>query len=85
MKGYNNVRTEYITEDAVCFKCGNCVRFVDGEGHHSIHMAPGDGGIALLAVHTINSLFAYTEHVVNPKIHVVHYPTFMKHAELTGL
>jgi len=61
------------------------VKFVDDDGHESVYMVPGDGGIALLAVHSINSLFAYTEHVVDPKIHIMQYPSLMKVIELTGL
>jgi len=61
------------------------VKFVNDDGRESVYMAPGDGSIALLAVHGINSLFAYTEHVVDPKIHVMQYPSLMKLAELTGL
>jgi len=48
-------------------------------------MAPGDGGIALLAIHGTDSLFAYTSHVVKPQIHVIKYPSFLKLAALDGL
>ena len=47
-------------------------------------MAPGEGGIALLAVHGINSVFAYTEHVVNPQIHIIKYPSLLKVTSLSG-
>jgi len=61
------------------------VKFVTDDGRERVYMTPGDGSIALLAVHGINSLFAYTEHVFNPKIHIMQYPSLMKQTELTGL
>jgi len=61
------------------------VKFVGDDGRENVYMAAGDGGIALLAVHGINSLFAYTEHVVNPKIHIMQYPSLLKLADLSGL
>jgi len=83
-KGYNNVRTEYISEDVICHKCGNCVKFISSDGRESFFVAPGEGGIALLAVHGINSVFAYTEHVVNPQIHIIKYPSLLKVTSLSG-
>ena len=61
------------------------MKFIGDDGRESVYMAPGDGGIALLAVHGINSLFAYTEHTVSPKIHIMQYPSLLKLAELNGL
>lgn len=60
------------------------MKFVNDDGRETVYMASGSGGIALLAVHGINSLFAYTEHVVDPKIHIMKYPSLLKLAELTG-
>lgn len=79
------MRTEYISENVVCFKCGNCVKFVNDDGRETIYVAPGEGGIALLAVHGINNLFAYTEYVVNPKIRIMKYPSLLKVDDLNGL
>jgi len=61
------------------------VKFIDNNGQESVYMAPGDGGIALLAVHCTESLFAYTSHVVNPDIHIIQYPSLLELAALTGL
>jgi len=61
------------------------VKFINDDGQESVYMAPGDGGIALLAVHGTDSLFAYTSHVVNPEIHIMRYPSLLKLAALTGL
>jgi len=61
------------------------VKFISDDGRESFYMPPEDVGIALLAVHGINSLFAYTEHTVNPKIHIIQYPSLLKLAELHGL
>lgn len=60
------------------------MKFISNDGRESVYVAPGDGGIALLAVHGINSLFAYTEHAINPKIHIMKYPSLMKLNQLTG-
>jgi len=61
------------------------VKFISDDGREKVFMAPGEGSIDLLAVHSINGLFAYTEHVVEPKIHIMQYPSLMKVTELTGL
>jgi len=61
------------------------VKFINNNGQESVYMAPGDGGIALLAVHCTDSLFAYTSHVVNPDIHIMQYPSLLKLAALMGL
>jgi len=61
------------------------VKFINDDGRENVFMPPGDGGIALLAVHSIESLFAYTEHEVDPKIHIMKYPSLMQLAVLTGL
>jgi len=61
------------------------VKFINNNGQESVYMAPGDGGIALLAVHCTDSLFAYTSHVVNPQIHIMQYPSLVQLAALTGL
>ena len=60
------------------------MKFINVNGSENDYMIPGDGGIALLAVHGINSVFAYTEHV-NPKIHVIQYPSLQEVIQLTGL
>lgn len=61
------------------------MKFINNNGQESVYMAPGDGGIALLAVHCTDSLFAYTSHVVNPDIHIMQYPSLLKLAALMGL
>jgi len=61
------------------------VKFVNDDGRENNFMPPGNGGIALLAVHSIDSLFAYTEHEVDPQIYIMKYPSFMKFAVLSGL
>jgi len=83
--GYNGAPAEYITEDVICFKCGNTVKFLDShEGNASkVYSSKGDG-LDVLAVHGINRLFAYSEHAINAKIFVVQYPSFQEVSCLLG-
>ena len=83
VQGYNGSRAEFINRDTVCFKCGNTVKFVSEDGHESVFAAPGDG-IGVLAVHSINKVFAVADVGVKPTINIYQYPSFRHIAALEG-
>lgn len=83
-KGYKGGKAYYINEDVVCYKCGNNIKFVGEDGQETLHSFEGDG-IGPISVCGIYKVFAYAEICVNPKIHVIQYPSFIERAVLAGM
>lgn len=74
-KGYDGGTAEYITQDTVCYKCGNCIKFVTDDGRENA-FEPPNGGLGVVAVHVVRSQFAYVERKQQPSITVKKYPYF---------
>jgi hypothetical protein len=83
-KGYSGGHAQFISQNVICYKTGNTIKFVDLNGKETTFSAQGEGGIGALAVHGINGVFAFSEKTVKPKITVMQYPTFLRVSEIKG-
>ena len=68
----------------MCYKCGNCVKFVTDDGRENIFELPS-GGLGAIAVHVVRGHFAYVEKKQHPSIVIKKYPYFDTIAALEGL
>jgi hypothetical protein len=83
-KGYDGRPAEFISQDVVTFKCGSSIKFISEDGTESLYSANGDGGVGAFAVHGINGIFAFAEQTLQPKIHIVQFPSMLTVTELKG-
>lgn len=83
-KGYSGGRTQFISQNVICYKTGNTIKFVDLNGKEATFSAEGEGGVGALAVHEINGVFAFSEKALQPKISIVQFPTFLPVSEIKG-
>ena len=67
----------------MCYKSGIHVKFVKGSEEETVYSSPGEG-LAAVAVHGVNKVFAVADQSVPPKIFVVNYPTFTQKSLLEG-
>ena len=81
--GYDGSQLQFISKDVMCYKSGIHVKFVKGSEEETVYSSPGEG-LAAVAVHGVNKVFAIADQSVPPKIFVVNYPTFTQKSLLEG-
>ena len=80
-QGYDGDSAEFITNDTLCYKCGNNVKFVKEDGSERVYATDGN---RCLAVHGINNVFAFADQQLSPVVHIMSYPSLETIQQLKG-
>uniref|UniRef100_T1IMG4 Cilia- and flagella-associated protein 43 n=1 Tax=Strigamia maritima TaxID=126957 RepID=T1IMG4_STRMM len=82
--GWNSSTVQFITNDTICCVCGNHVVFVQIDTNQTENILTSPGlGIVEFTANRLDSVFAFAEICVNPRIFIYNYPSLKTMCELT--
>lgn len=76
--------TLFYFNQMVCFKCGNCVKFLFEDGRETVFEVNPADGLGALSMHPTRDVLAYSDRKLKPNIHIKLYPNLGSVAVLQG-